>query len=225
MLLWIPVLFIKMWLCLCRICILPLAIESLFNRGRGSKKSPKCDDVYAYFESVLWRKYSHGKQCSDVLHIDESSWNTASVFKTVGNWACTAFYCFLWKYDASILGGETGRYWWFFIFFYCYYYYFCAKSAVQRRPIETSSGLTLQGFFYLKEVMVGKLKGGGRSARMITAATRIKAAMMMMVIMARHRSSGGLEEIAGSLDSSHTSFFFMSLPLNCALSLQFFFCI
>lgn len=69
----------------------------------------------------------------------------------------------------------------------------------------------------MKEVVVGKQKG--EMARTITAARRMKV-VMMMVIMACHRSSRSLEGIAGSLDS-HT-FLFVSLPVNCALSLLFF---
>lgn len=58
------------------------------------KRNAKYHDVCAHLQSVQWREYSCGKQCSDVLHIDESSWNTAPVFKTVGNWACIAFIAF-----------------------------------------------------------------------------------------------------------------------------------
>lgn len=109
--LWIPVFFIKMWLCLLTICIM-----FFFSSPIEASLKGKCADVCVHSQRAQRREYSCGKRCSDVLHIDELSWNTTPVFKTVGNRACIAFISFCenisWKvrqFSAALFKRGTWR--------------------------------------------------------------------------------------------------------------------
>lgn len=177
------------------------------------KRNAKYDDVCAHLQSVQWREYSCGKQCSDVLHIDESSWNTAPVFKTVGNWACIAFIAFcgnmmylFWKVRQFI--GD-------FFFLFSWRILFKWSRWRQQDPPAIASDISAGGV----RIAEGKKK-------MIIATMRMM--VVMMVIMAYHRFSGASECLLGvclRLRSCFHTIFSLSLSHNCALLLHFFLCI
>lgn len=179
------------------------------------KRNAKYDDVCAHLQSVQWREYSCGKQCSDVLHIDESSWNTAPVFKTVGNWACIAFIAFcgnmmylFWKVRQFI--GD-------FFFLFSWRILFKWSRWRQQDPPAIESDISAGGV----RIAEGKKK-------MIIATMRMMVVMMVMVIMAYHRFSGASECLLGvclRLRSCFHAIFSLSLSHNCALLLHFFLCI
>lgn len=142
---------------------------------------------------MQWREYSCGKQCSDVLHIDESSWNTPPVFETVGNWACIAFTAFC--ENMMYLFWKVRQ---FSAVFLLWKYY--SNEADRDKRLR----LTVQVIFLKVAVRITEEKTG-----MIIATMRTMV-VMMTVIMARHSFSGAFERLLG-----------MCLPLKMLFSHHF----